>query len=76
MEASEYFELLTNRNLLIIVDDPALIPFVRQHGFNAIHFDDFEFLSGDSTPAARSLPTHPAETATAAVVPAAAAAST
>jgi len=58
VEASEYFELLTNRNLLIIVDDPALIPFVRQHGFNAIHFDDFEFLSGDSTPALMLLTRH------------------
>lgn len=43
MDSSAYFDAVKHRTLPVIVDDLAMIPLVEKNGFQAVHFDQFDF---------------------------------
>ena len=51
MNASAYYELLSHRQLPVILDDERLAPLVTKNGFSIIPFDDYDFLRPHELPA-------------------------
>lgn len=51
MEAGDYFALLRERAIPVVLDDPANTPALTELGFRIVAFDDYDFLTQQERPA-------------------------